>query len=94
YEVGGPSIVAAEGQSFPLPAFGLLVSDVEVAAGITIREIGPRVFAVEGQVQVMASQMVHAADRFEHIDTQVEQGFASSSAAERFTYSAATDYGF
>ncbi|GKD84649.1 hypothetical protein Tco_1355803 [Tanacetum coccineum] len=50
------------------------VSDVEVAAGISIREISPKVFAVEGQVQVMASQMVHAADRFEKIGTQVEQG--------------------
>ncbi|GKF52596.1 hypothetical protein Tco_0159506, partial [Tanacetum coccineum] len=28
------------------------VSDAEVAAGVTIGEIGPRVFAVEGQVQV------------------------------------------
>ncbi|GKC38102.1 hypothetical protein Tco_1050486 [Tanacetum coccineum] len=38
------------------------VSDAEVVAGVTIGEIGPRVFAIEGQVQVMASQMVHAAD--------------------------------
>ncbi|GJS79924.1 hypothetical protein Tco_0729805 [Tanacetum coccineum] len=103
YEVGGPSIAAAEGQSFPHPASGLLVpplviedlstrlgnleygheqlvknviqvSDVEVAAGITIREIGPRISAVEGQVQVMASQMVYVADRFEQVGTQVEQG--------------------
>ncbi|GKB87704.1 hypothetical protein Tco_0959976 [Tanacetum coccineum] len=50
------------------------VSDVEVASGISIGEIGLRVFVVEGQVQVMASQMVHAADRFEQIGTQVEQG--------------------
>ncbi|GJX71409.1 hypothetical protein Tco_0308580 [Tanacetum coccineum] len=69
YEVGGPSTTAAEGQ----------VSDVEVAAGISIREISPKVFAVEGQVQVMASQMVHAAD---------------SCAAERYTDSVAADYGF
>ncbi|GKA93859.1 hypothetical protein Tco_0815845 [Tanacetum coccineum] len=103
YEVGGPSTVAAEGQSFPLPAPGfpvppsviedlsthlgnleyghgqlmkkvIQVSDAEVAAGVTIEDIGPRVFAIEGQVQVMASQMVHAADRFEQIGTQVEQG--------------------
>ncbi|GKG52752.1 hypothetical protein Tco_0549864, partial [Tanacetum coccineum] len=33
------------------------VSDAEVADGITIGEIGPRVSAVEGQVQVMASGM-------------------------------------
>ncbi|GKC28946.1 hypothetical protein Tco_1036240 [Tanacetum coccineum] len=50
------------------------VSDAEVAAGVTIGEIGPRVFAIEGRVQVMASQMVHAADIFEQIGTQVEQG--------------------
>ncbi|GJY50943.1 hypothetical protein Tco_0441790 [Tanacetum coccineum] len=49
------------------------VSGVEVAAGISIGEIGPRVFAIEGQEQVMASQMVHVADRFEQIGTQVEQ---------------------
>ncbi|GJS59907.1 hypothetical protein Tco_0654691 [Tanacetum coccineum] len=67
------------------------VSDVEVAAGISIREIGPRVFAVEGHVQVMASQMVHAADRFEKIGAQVKQG---SSAAERYTDLLAADYSF
>ncbi|GJR27755.1 hypothetical protein Tco_1103987 [Tanacetum coccineum] len=50
------------------------VSDVGVAAGISIGEIDLRVFAVEGQVQVMASQMVHATDRFEQIGAQVEQG--------------------
>ncbi|GKF46220.1 hypothetical protein Tco_0136022, partial [Tanacetum coccineum] len=78
YEVGGPSITAAEGQSFPLPTPGLpippsviedlsthlgngqlvkkviQVSNAEVAAGISIGEIGPRVFDVEGHVQVMA----------------------------------------
>ncbi|GKB99657.1 hypothetical protein Tco_0985794, partial [Tanacetum coccineum] len=43
------------------------VSDAEVADGITIGEIGPRVSAVEGQVQVMASQMVHAVGRLEQI---------------------------
>nr|GEX89521.1 hypothetical protein [Tanacetum cinerariifolium] len=45
------------------------VSDVEVAAGISIEEIGLRVSAIEGQVQVMASQVVHATDRFEQIGT-------------------------
>ncbi|GJW70770.1 hypothetical protein Tco_0127687 [Tanacetum coccineum] len=58
------------------------VSDAEVAAVISIGEIGPRDFAIEGQVQVMASQMVHAVDRFEQIgaqaavqqrDTQIQQ---------------------
>ncbi|GKB66027.1 hypothetical protein Tco_0927439 [Tanacetum coccineum] len=120
YEVGGPSTAAAEGQSFPLPAPGLLVppsviedlstrlgkleyrhgqlvkkvmqvSDAEVATGVTIGEIRLRVFAIERQVQVMASQMVHAMDRFEQIGTQVEQG---SSAAEIYTDSAAVDYSF
>ncbi|GJX99784.1 hypothetical protein Tco_0356803, partial [Tanacetum coccineum] len=42
-------------------------SDAEVASGITIGEIGPRVAAVEGQVQVMASQMVYTADRLEQV---------------------------
>nr|GEU29548.1 hypothetical protein [Tanacetum cinerariifolium] len=108
-EVGGPSITATEGQSFPLPASGLpvppsviknlsthlgnleyrqgqlvkkviQVGDVEVAAGISIREIGLRVFSVEGEVQVMASQMVHVTERFEQIGTQcileIERRFA------------------
>ncbi|GKE15690.1 hypothetical protein Tco_1423267 [Tanacetum coccineum] len=82
YEVGIPSTAAAEGPSYPLLAPGLpippSVSDAKVAAGVTIGEIGPRVFAIEGQVQVMASQMVHAAD---------------SCAAERDTDSTAADYG-
>ncbi|GKA44806.1 hypothetical protein Tco_0737602, partial [Tanacetum coccineum] len=43
------------------------VSDVEVADGITIREIGPRVFAIEGKVQVMTSQMVQAEDGLEQV---------------------------
>ncbi|GJV14394.1 hypothetical protein Tco_1359717, partial [Tanacetum coccineum] len=30
-------------------------SDAEIAAGVIIGEIGPRVLAVEGQMQVMAS---------------------------------------
>ncbi|GKA91751.1 hypothetical protein Tco_0813676 [Tanacetum coccineum] len=103
YEVGGPSIAAAEGPSFPHSASGLPVppsviedlstrlgnleyghrqlvkkvihvSDVEVAASVSIREIGLRVFAIEGQMQVMASQMVHAAHRWEQVGAQVEQG--------------------
>ncbi|GJY61282.1 hypothetical protein Tco_0461939, partial [Tanacetum coccineum] len=45
------------------------VSDAEVADGITIREIGPRVSAIEGQVQVMASQMVQAVGRLEQVQT-------------------------
>ncbi|GKA37594.1 hypothetical protein Tco_0724159 [Tanacetum coccineum] len=50
------------------------VSDVEVATGVSIREIGPRVFVMEGQMQVMASQMIHAADRWEQVGGQVKQG--------------------
>ncbi|GJS78161.1 hypothetical protein Tco_0728042 [Tanacetum coccineum] len=50
------------------------VSDAKVAAGVSIREIGPRGFAIEGQVQVMASQMVRATDRFGQVGAQVEQG--------------------
>ncbi|GKB82855.1 hypothetical protein Tco_0949750, partial [Tanacetum coccineum] len=50
------------------------VSDADVANGITIREIGPKVSAIEGQVQVMASQVVQDEDRLEQVGTQVEQG--------------------
>ncbi|GJS21434.1 hypothetical protein Tco_0450066 [Tanacetum coccineum] len=50
------------------------VSDAEVADGIAIGEIGPRVSAVEGQVQVMASQMVQAVGRLKQVGTQMEQG--------------------
>nr|GFA47572.1 hypothetical protein [Tanacetum cinerariifolium] len=46
------------------------VSDAEVAAGVSIREIDLRIFAIEGHVQVMASQMVHAADRWEQVGAQ------------------------
>nr|GEV37971.1 hypothetical protein [Tanacetum cinerariifolium] len=49
------------------------VSAAEVADGIAIGEIGPRVFDVEGQVQVMASQMVQAMSRLEHVGTRMEQ---------------------
>ncbi|GJX05636.1 hypothetical protein Tco_0191552 [Tanacetum coccineum] len=49
------------------------VSDVEVADGITIGEISPRVSAIEGQVQVMASQMGQVVGRLEQVGTQVEQ---------------------
>ncbi|GJW45539.1 hypothetical protein Tco_0077185 [Tanacetum coccineum] len=107
YEVGGPSTVAAEGQSFTLPAPGftvpssvfedlstrmgnleyrhrqlvkkvIQVSDAEVADGITIGEIGPRVSAVEGHVQVMTSQMIQVMGRLEQAavqqrDVQIQQ---------------------
>ncbi|GKE44904.1 hypothetical protein Tco_1472188, partial [Tanacetum coccineum] len=49
------------------------VSDAEVADGIAIREIGPRVSAVEGQVHAMASQMVQVVGRLEQVATRMEQ---------------------
>ncbi|GJW02727.1 hypothetical protein Tco_1561583 [Tanacetum coccineum] len=50
------------------------VSDAELAHDVTIGEIGLRVSAIKGQVQVMASQMVQAVDRLEQIGIQMEQG--------------------
>nr|GEY39843.1 hypothetical protein [Tanacetum cinerariifolium] len=44
------------------------VSDVEVATGISIREIGMRVFAIEGQVQVQTLQAY-----VQQRDTQIQQ---------------------
>ncbi|GKA76764.1 putative ribonuclease H-like domain-containing protein [Tanacetum coccineum] len=72
YEVGGPSTAVAEGPSFPQVAPGLPGSDAEIAAGVIIGEIGLRVLAVEGQMQVMASQMIQAVDRVEHVGVQVD----------------------
>nr|GEZ34554.1 hypothetical protein [Tanacetum cinerariifolium] len=94
YEVGGPSTAAAEGPSFPHSAPRLpippLVSDAEVVASVLIGEISPRVLAMEGHMQVMASQIVHAADRWE----QVGAGLAGSATAERHANPAAADYSF
>nr|GEY25434.1 hypothetical protein [Tanacetum cinerariifolium] len=50
----------------------MTVSDAEVADGIAIGEIRLRVYAIEGQVQVMACQMVHAVD-VQHRDVQIQQ---------------------
>nr|GEY05786.1 hypothetical protein [Tanacetum cinerariifolium] len=50
------------------------VSGAEVADDIVIGEIGPMVSTVEGQVQIMASQMVQAMGRLEQVGTQMEQG--------------------
>ncbi|GJY33043.1 hypothetical protein Tco_0417512, partial [Tanacetum coccineum] len=47
-------------------------SDVEIAAGVIIREIGLRVLAVEGQMQVIVSQMIQTVDRVEQVGVQVE----------------------
>nr|GEY61961.1 hypothetical protein [Tanacetum cinerariifolium] len=54
------------------------VSNAEVAAGVSIGEIGPRVFAIEGQVQI----------------DPAGAGFAGCSAIERNADSSAADYGF
>ncbi|GKA83323.1 hypothetical protein Tco_0804918 [Tanacetum coccineum] len=50
----------------------ITVSDAEVADGIAIGDIGLRVSAIEGQVQVMASQMVQAVGRLEQVRTRME----------------------
>nr|GFC24923.1 hypothetical protein [Tanacetum cinerariifolium] len=50
------------------------VSDADIAASVTIAELAPRIYAVDRQVQVMASQMVHVADRWDQVGAQVEQG--------------------
>ncbi|GJS07348.1 hypothetical protein Tco_0364144 [Tanacetum coccineum] len=70
------------------------VSDAKVAVGVSIGEIGPGVFAIEGQVPVIAYQMVHAADRWEQVGAQVEQGLASRCAAERHADLAAADHDY
>nr|GFC15992.1 hypothetical protein [Tanacetum cinerariifolium] len=61
WKVEGPSTATAEGQYFPLPTSGLhvppMVSDVEVAPGITIGEISPRVSSIEGQRDVQIQQL-------------------------------------
>ncbi|GKE51310.1 hypothetical protein Tco_1486466, partial [Tanacetum coccineum] len=75
YEVGGPSTAVAEGPSFPHSAPGLpvppfVIEDLKVAVGVTIGELGLRVYVVKGQVQVVVSQISHATDRWEQIDVQ------------------------
>ncbi|GKD95985.1 hypothetical protein Tco_1379882 [Tanacetum coccineum] len=52
----------------------ITVSDAEVADSIDIGEIGPRVSIVEGQMQVMASQMVQVVSGLEQVEAHVEQG--------------------
>ncbi|GJZ76451.1 hypothetical protein Tco_0641123 [Tanacetum coccineum] len=51
----------------------MTVSDAEVADNIATGEIRPRVYAVEGQVQVMTSQIVQAVSRLDQVGTQMEQ---------------------
>ncbi|GKC34804.1 hypothetical protein Tco_1047188 [Tanacetum coccineum] len=58
-------------------------SDAKIVAGVIIGEIGLRVLAVEGKMQVMAFQMIQAVDRVEQVqalqadvqqrDTQIQQ---------------------
>ncbi|GKF82408.1 hypothetical protein Tco_0244064, partial [Tanacetum coccineum] len=79
YEVGGSSTAAAEGHPLTLLAPRLvkkviMVSDAKVADSIAIGEIGPRVSTVEGQMQVMASQMVQVVSGLEQVRAHVEQG--------------------
>ncbi|GKF73260.1 hypothetical protein Tco_0219592, partial [Tanacetum coccineum] len=50
------------------------VSEAEVADGIIFWEISLRVSAIEGQVQIMVSQMVQAEDKLEQVGAQVDQG--------------------
>nr|GEY44055.1 hypothetical protein [Tanacetum cinerariifolium] len=52
YKVGGPSTLAAEGQSFTLPAPGFPVPTSVIEDLNLYGEIGPRVSAMEGHVQV------------------------------------------
>ncbi|GJT86872.1 hypothetical protein Tco_1068589 [Tanacetum coccineum] len=53
---------------------GITVSDAEVADSIAIRDISSRVSTVEGQMQVMASQIVQVASGLEQFGAHVEQG--------------------
>nr|GEY21225.1 hypothetical protein [Tanacetum cinerariifolium] len=51
----------------------ITINDAEVADRIVIREIGPSVSTIEGQMQVMASQMVQVMSRLEQVGAHVEQ---------------------
>ncbi|GJY73957.1 hypothetical protein Tco_0478388 [Tanacetum coccineum] len=85
YEVGGPSTAAAEGQSFPLPAPGLpvplsMIEDLSTRLGNLEYGHGQ---LVKKMIQVMASKMVYAADKWEQVqalqaavqqrDSQIQQ---------------------
>nr|GEY35844.1 hypothetical protein [Tanacetum cinerariifolium] len=72
--LGGPSTMAAEGPSFLLPAPGLPIHPS------VIEDLSTRLGNLE-YGHVMASQMVHAADRWEQIGAQVKQG--QQTAAQR-----------
>ncbi|GKB88987.1 hypothetical protein Tco_0961259 [Tanacetum coccineum] len=71
YEVGGPSTVVVEGQSFTLlaPRFPM--------PPLVIEDLCTRMSNLEygqGQLVKKVIQMVHAVDRLEQAGTQVEQG--------------------
>ncbi|GJU91355.1 hypothetical protein Tco_1303778 [Tanacetum coccineum] len=51
----------------------ITVSDDEVADSIAIGEIGPKVSTIEGQMQVMTSQMVQVASELEQLQTLVTE---------------------
>nr|GEW75148.1 hypothetical protein [Tanacetum cinerariifolium] len=69
-----PMLVVPLSRTYELVKKVIQVRDDQVEDDITIWEIGLKVLAVEGQVQVMASQMVQAMDRLEQVGAQVEQG--------------------
>ncbi|GKD77891.1 hypothetical protein Tco_1340512, partial [Tanacetum coccineum] len=76
YEVRGPSTSATEGPSFPLLAPGLpvppsVIEDLSTRLGNLEYRHGQLVKKV---IHVMVSQMVQAADRWEQVGAQVEQG--------------------
>ncbi|GKC57853.1 hypothetical protein Tco_1085451 [Tanacetum coccineum] len=52
----------------------IMVSDAEVADNIAIGEISPRVSTMEGQMQVLASQMVQVVSESEQVRDHMEQG--------------------
>ncbi|GJT78729.1 hypothetical protein Tco_1045454 [Tanacetum coccineum] len=81
YEVGGPSTAVFEGPSFPLPAPGLLVppSVIEdLSARLGNLEYGHGQL-VKKMIQVSDAEV--AADRWEQVGAQVEQG--QQTAAQR-----------
>nr|GEV24034.1 hypothetical protein [Tanacetum cinerariifolium] len=49
------------------------VSDAEVAAGVSIREIGPRVFAIEGQVQALQVAVRQRDTQTQQLQTMVSK---------------------
>ncbi|GJZ08161.1 hypothetical protein Tco_0542444 [Tanacetum coccineum] len=84
YEVGGSSSASAEGHSLTLLAPGVpvppsVVKDFVpawVIWSMVIREISPRVSTMEGQMQVMESQMVQVKTlqaAVQHRDVQIQQ---------------------